>query len=250
MKIGLAKVLSVIRKSSDFPKSKARNLYHVNDTFAGKEQMLKEIVVIPGDRDYMIGEKNRFVKSMANGLRPNFRYGIAFNYESISKGLVKNAIVYLEDVKYETVFEFCVFQLLEQPIESGYQTAQLGSLLAKSSQTVLPGQNGEVKINFTERCRLGDNPIIAMIVVTKYLDNLGNTIAPLDNDLTRIKFQRASKTYYYCDMRNINSTTVTQPLLNVSAWMRYGYKQEHSKDIPKRFLIAPAIQLVCTQREN
>lgn len=201
--------------------------------------------------EIVIGEQNRFVKKRATIITKDLVYGLLFHEADLKNRQVKGLCFYIEKAKYKTKYKVKFYWAHETGNILTTQNVNLDQLLFESPVYVIEqGTKNKVEINLDEfKIDTADKDIFVCLELQGHFDANDNSINPLFDDATKLKFQLSNFTNYYSKTSDINTKQLSTTIINSNAMIMRDFATMFFKKPHKSILVAPAIVLYARKKD-
>ncbi len=205
---------------------------------------LDEVVITSSkNNEILLGEKNRFVKKMSNGMTRETSNGLVFKNSYESDIQIDKVVFYIEKATYKTLYKIKFFEFNQDLFNEGFQYANLGSLIYETdSLTIEPNQKGKVEVILQGKIQLSTKPIFVSLQLIDYVDETGSIAIDLKNT-TKVKHQLSNLTNYFAKRADLFSGILEEKMTNINAVIKYDFAVQYFKKPHKSILVAPAVLL-------
>lgn len=206
---------------------------------------LDEVVInSQKQKDIVLGEANRFIKSRAGVITKELVYGIMFNNDFQHSLTLRKVAFHVAKIKYKTGYRIKLYNASESTSGPGRRFLELGEPLYTSGVMYLNrNDNKRTEVLLPEGLHLeAGKSVFAHLELVGYHDKEGKDIAPDRDDSTKLAFQLSNEVSYYSKMSNAKGE-LTPSLININAFINYDFANHFFATPHKSNLMAPAIML-------
>lgn len=210
---------------------------------------LDEVVVVGSkQKEFIIGEKSRFINRSSNSLAENADYGLLFREFELKNKLISSLTFFIEKVKHKTTYKIKFYAAEEKGNPLTSLTLHLSDVLFESPVLTLEvGTKNKVEIDLEEyNLSIMDKNIFVSIELQAYYDENNIQIQPEFKSRTKLKFQLSKKLDFYSKMSDLYTKDLTKEPVNVNAMINHDFASEILEKPHKSNFVAPAILLKTT----
>jgi hypothetical protein len=216
--------------------------------FLSKKTFYLDEIVIGGknDKEFILGETNRFIKKSSRPLLKSLDYGLVFLNGSAQQIRLNKLVFYVDKVKLRTAYRVNFMEVTEVVEGDGHQIAEPGELIYTTDTLFLkPKDKGRIEVALPELFYLpATKKMFVWIELLEYYSDTNIVLnTPEVQQRTKLKFQLSKQSNYYARLMDINRKDLTGFLININKWLGYDYVNTFFIPPHKSFLVAPAIIL-------
>lgn len=212
---------------------------------------LDELVVnSKTNKQIVIGESNRFVKSGSRPLSNELSYGSVFKNVSKDKIALEKILFFVDKVVIKTAYKVNLVEVVENTYHPGYRVAELGRVIYSSELLYLNPKDKKAAVAIATSLYLQvDKPIFIWIQLLGYYDREGKELNPNVDAATTLRFQLSDYENFYSRYWDANTKQLTSELINNNIRIKYDFANQLFTKPHKSILLTPAITLYGSKAE-